>query len=207
MAGPTDPNGFGHRAQAFTLEAVVASVVVLGSLLFALQVAGVTSLTASTSNQQILDQQGSVAAGVLDAAAADGALGPTLRYWDDDARRFHRLPTGVDRAFYTVGPPTAFGSLLNETLDDRNVAFNVNLRWVDATGGVDRAPLVRYGRPSDDASRATRTVALYDADRLLDADGTRSDTTLANASFYAPDRYPDSPLYNVVRVEVVVWRV
>jgi len=207
MPGTRGSNGFGARAQAFTLEAVVASVVVLGSLLFALQVAGVTSLTASTSNQQILDQQGAVAAGVLDAAATEGSLGPTLRYWDNETRRFHRLPTGVDRAFYTVGPPTAFGSLLNETLDDRNVVFNVNLRWIDANGTVDRTPLVRGGQPSDDASRATRTVALYDTDRLLDADGTRSDTTLANASFYASDRYPDGALYNVVRVEVVVWRV
>jgi hypothetical protein len=189
------------------LEAVVASAVVLGALLFALQVAGVTALTASTSNQQVADQQEAVAAGALDAAVAADSVGPTLRYWDEDAGRFHGVPTDVDRAFYTVGPPTAFGSLLNETLDDRNVAFNVNLRWVATDGSVGRTRLVRAGRPSDDASRATRTVALYDDDRLLSADGTPSNTSLANASFYAPDRYPDSPVYNVVRVEVVVWRV
>jgi hypothetical protein len=201
------PDATGARAQAFTLEAIVASVVVLGALLFALQVAGVTALTASTSTQAIQDQQGSVAAGVLDAAAAEGSLGPTLRYWDNDTERFHGVPRGVDRAFYTVGPPTAFGSLLNETLDDRDVAFNVDLRWVAADGSVGRTRLVRYGQPSDDASRATRTVTLYDDDRLLYANGTRSNVPLTNASFYAPDASPDSPVYNVVRVEVVVWRV
>lgn len=195
-----------RRGQAFTLEAIVAAIVVVGGLLFALQVSGVTSLAASTSSQQVLDQQEAVAGGVLDAAAANGTIGPTVRYWDDESGTFHG-PT--DDGLYTTGPPTAFGGLLNETLDGRNVGFNVDLYYANGTTGtIERTALVRYGTPSDDATRATRLVTLYDDDRLVAANGTRTDTTLANAStFYVPDRYPNGPTYNVVRVEVVVWRI
>jgi hypothetical protein len=197
---PTD-----RRGQAFTLEAVVASVVILGALLFALQVSGVSSLAASTSSGQLLEQQESIAAGVLDSAAANDSIDPMLRYWDDNEGTFHG--SSDDEIYYTVGPPTEFGSLLNETLRDQNLAYNINIQYVDIDGTVDQQALVRNGVPSDDAARATRTVTLYDDDRLLTADGSRSDTTLSEASFYAPDRYPDGPLYNVVRVEVVVWPV
>lgn len=201
------PIGPGTRGQAFTLEAIIAAVVVLGALLFALQVSGVTALTASTSSQQVLTQQGAVAAGALDTARDNDSLRPTLLYWNENDTRFHEIPTAVDRDFYTVAPPTAFGTVLNQTLADRNVAFNVNLLYVGATGTINRTRLVRQGRPSDDAARATRTVTLYDDDRLLDANGTASNTTVENASFYAPDQSPDGPVYAVVRVEVVVWRV
>ncbi|WP_255152358.1 DUF7288 family protein [Halorarius halobius] len=198
MRGPTS------RGQAFTLEAIVAALVVLGSLLFALQASGVTALTASTSNPDAVAQREATATGVLDAAVADGTLRPTLLYWDGTRSQFHGTDFGEDH--YTVGPPTAFGALLNETLDDRSLAVNVDLEYLNASGGLERRPLVRYGRPSDDAATATRTVTLYDDDRLLAANGTAT-TTLSNASFYAPDRYPGGPVYTVVRVEVVVWRV
>lgn len=194
-----------HRGQAFTLEGVVAAVVVLVSLLFALQVAGVTSLSASTAGGHLVDQQAAVTSGVLDTAAAEGTIEPTLLYWDDQEGTFHR--SEVTEPFYATGPPTAFGAHLNETLTDRTVAYNVNLYGVDRNGTVVRQPLVRNGRPSDDAVAATRTVTLYDDDRLLAENGTATGPTLANASFYLADADPDGPLYNVVRVEVVAWPV
>ncbi|MFB6189503.1 MAG: hypothetical protein ABEI57_06435 [Halapricum sp.] len=196
----------GDRGQAFTLEAVVAAVVVLGGLLFALQVSGVTALTSSTASGAMVQQQETLASGILDAAAASDSIRPMLLYWDDGKETFYG-PYSDSDGYYTVGPPTAFGSLLNETLDGQSVALNVDLHYVDANGTVQRRELVRNGEPSDDAARATRTVTLYDDDRLLNGDGTVSNTTLANASFYLPDRYPDGPIYNVVRVEVVVWPV
>jgi hypothetical protein len=205
MREPTTRRSPETRGQAFTLEAVVAAVVVMVSLLFALQVAGVTSLSASTASGHLVDQQESVAAGVLDTAAADGSIEPTLLFWDDGEGTFYR--SEITEPFYAAGPPTAFGAHLNETLTDRHVAYNVNLYGTDRNGTVVRRALVRNGRPSDDAVAATRTVTLYDDDRLLAANGTATGPTLANASFYVPDADPDGPLYNVVRVEVVAWPV
>ena len=62
------------RGQAYTLEAIIASVLLISSLVFALQVTVVTPLSASTSNQHIENQQRASAAGVLTAAQETGAL-------------------------------------------------------------------------------------------------------------------------------------
>lgn len=191
------------RGQAFTLEAVAASIVVVGALLFALQASGVTSLTESTSSQQVVTQQGSVAAGTLDAAAANDTLRPTLLYWNETAV----YGAETNETYRTTAPPTAFGALLREMFENRSLAYNLDVAYVDATGSVVTVALVRNGVPTDDAARATRTVTLYDDDRLRDANGTRTNTTVTNATFYAPDRSPGGPVYAVVRVEVVVWRV
>lgn len=203
---PTRPNRRdGTRGQAFTLEAIVAAVVVLAALLFALEVSGVTASTGSTAGGEAVSQGERLAAGALDAAVANATLGPTLRYWDPDEAAFHR--TGLGETYYSDAPPTALGRDLEATLGRGNLAYNVELHYVEPDGSLGRQVLVRNGVPSDDAARATRTVTLYDDDQLLNADGTASNATLDGATFYVPDRYPDDPLYNVVRVEVVVWRV
>jgi len=50
-------------------------------------------------------------------------------------------------------------------------------------------------------------VTLFDDDLLTDLDGVDTNVTVSNSStFYAPDAAPDDDLYNVVRVEVTVWR-
>ncbi|MFC6974726.1 hypothetical protein ACFQL1_08565 [Halomicroarcula sp. GCM10025709] len=97
--------------------------------------------------------------------------------------------------------------MLERRLGDRNAAYNVGIAYVDADGVIRERPLVRSGTPTDDAVRAAVTVTLYDDDPLLFANGTATDDTLGNTSFYAPDASPSSHVYNVVRVEVVAWRV
>lgn len=193
------------RGQAFTLEALVAAIVLVASLVFALGIAGVTPLSASTASEQVENQLQGTADGVLDGAEANGTLRPTLLYWNGTGGRFH----GASEDHYVSrGPPTAFGETLRRTFGDRNVAYNVDVHYVNETGERRTQRLVVHGTPSDDAVRATTLVTLYDDDRLLGADGEPTNVTLANSSeFYAPDAAPDSPVYNVVVVEVVVWRV
>lgn len=193
------------RAQVFTLEAFLAAILLLGSLLFSLQMTAVTPMSASTSNEHVESQQGRLAAGVLDSAAANGSLRPTLVHWNDTNASFHGAG---ERGFYRgESPPTAFGRLLERVLGGHDVAYNVNVRYVNREGSLRRQELVRLGSPSDTVGVAVRAVTLYDDDAIRDADGDATDTTVSNASsFYAPDAAPNSTLYNVVRVEVVVWR-
>ena len=194
------------RAQAFTLEAVIASLVVLGGLLFTFQMAGVSALGTSTANPQVSTEISGITTGTMDAAAANGTVSPTLRYWDSGPGGFHG--TGPDEGYYvSQAPPTAFGALLERRLGAQNAAYNVALTYVTANGTVRERRLVRSGAPTDDAARAAVTVTLYDDDPILLANGTASNATLGNGSFYAPDAAPSSPVYTVVRVEVVAWRV
>lgn len=195
------------RAQAFTIESVAATLLLLGTVVFLTQSTVVGPLTASTSSQQIAEQQRGVAAGMLDAAVRDGLVVPTLLYWDDLNETFH--DGDAERYYVGRAPPTAFGALLNETFDEREVTYNVYVRYVDERGEPQRYPVVEQGSPSDDAVRVTRIVTLYDDDVLRDRTGNETNVTLGEVAdvFYLPDAAPGSPVYNVVRVEVTVWPV
>lgn len=192
------------RGQAFTLEAFVAALLLIGSVAFALQVTSVTANTASTSSERAEQRLTGLAGGVLDSAVANESLRPTLLYWDETNAEFWN----AEESYYVATPPpTRFGRLLDRTMADRGVPVNVNVAYVASNGTVHEQRLVHYGAPSNGAVRVTTTVTLYDDDRLYTASGTESNVTLANASaFYAPDAAPNSSVYNVVRVEVVAWR-
>lgn len=195
-----------ERAQAHTLEAFAAGMLLLGSVIFALQVTTVTPLTASTASQHIENQQGAVANGVLATAAENGNLRPAVLYWNASGGEFHGAP--VKGTYPLGGPPLPFGQTLNETFSGRGIAFNVNVEYLDTGRNVRTEEMVRLGTPSDNAVVAARTVTLYDDDVLYDPSGEPTDTTLnETASFYAPDAAPNSSVYNVIRVEVVVWRM
>lgn len=196
------------RGQAHTLEAVTAALLLLGAVLFALQTTAVTPLTASTSSQHIENQQAAVAEGVLVSAAEEGTLKPTLLYWNESASGHWNAD--YLGAYTRAGPPTALGETLNGTFLERGIAFNLNVHYVQ--NGQQRAHrVVNFGEPSDNAVSATKTVTLYDDDVLRAADRSRTTTTLAATDqFYVDDdaaATQTSGVYNVVVVEVVVWRM
>lgn len=216
------------RAQAFALEGIVASILILSSLLFALQVTAVTPLSASTSSQHVENQQQSMAEGALTVAAEDDELRQALLYWstadsnsDGEVDGFHDSSSNIQ--YYTAVNPSvtddnAFVALLDRAFSSRAIVFNVYAEYsidVDNDGEPDdteRQRLVYRGEPSDNAATASRSVMLYDSDELLDASGTPTGTTLDSVSdqFYADDLNDDAAtdnvVFNVVDVEVVVWR-
>ncbi|MFB6109066.1 MAG: hypothetical protein ABEJ82_09565 [Haloplanus sp.] len=194
------------RGQAHTLEAVAAGMVLLASVVFALQVTAVTPLSASTASQHIENQQ-QAAAGVLDAARDNGSLDGAIRYWDDSVGSFHGTAVGGSYTTETEIDNTAFGRMLLRTFEPRGVAFNVYFSFESSTGTLDRRQFIYRGEPSDHAVTATTTVTLADDDPLYAPNGTPTNVTVNDSStYFAPGRSPTG-LYNVVRVEVVVWRM
>jgi hypothetical protein len=213
-----------ERGQAHTLEGVIAALLLLSSLVYALQVTAVTPLSASTSNQHIENQEQATASGIL-ASAADqprpggDALKTAVLYWDESTGAFHGRSAGP----YTndAGYPTAdidgdgdaeiqftFARLLKDGFSDRGIAYNAYLHYQTDDGRATKE-LVYRGAPSDNAVSASRTVTLYDGDNLYEPDERLDDAnTVGNTgSFYAPDVASSSEVYNIVRVEVVVWRM
>ncbi|MFB6071761.1 MAG: hypothetical protein ABEJ88_02215 [Halobacterium sp.] len=188
------------RAQAHTLEGVAAALVVVLAVTFTLQATAVTPLTASTASQHIEVQHERAAAGLLATARADGSLSRTLRYWNASRAAFRNAS---DRGYYVGRPPeTAFGDALRDVFGNRSVAYNVNAYYVDADGDRHRRRVVFHGQPSSDAVSATRFVTLYDRQRVTGAAGG---PTLANANYFGPNS--EGPVFGVVEVEVVVWRM
>lgn len=223
-----------ERGQAFSIEAIVASVLLLSGLLFALQVTAVTPLTASTSSQHIENQQAATTRGVLATASADDSLRRSVLLWDatdsngDNRPEFYCAAarpyyTGTPRtggdcgsgAYADVTPVSAFGDHLADAFDQAGFAYNVRVIYQTADGSATQR--LRYvGDPSDNAVTVRSYLTLYDDDQLLRPDDGDADTLpeetgtkLENAGtnfFVSVDRYPSSPVYDVFRVEVTVWR-
>ncbi|WP_049911005.1 DUF7288 family protein [Halorubrum lipolyticum] len=215
-AGATD-----DRAQAHTLEAFAAAILLVAGLTFALQATAVTPLSASTSNQHIENQQRAVAGDLLAASAENGDLQAAILRWNPENETFASSPPEVDGEAYTraAGPNGfdaalgGFGESLNRTFVDRRIAVNVELRHYNTTARTERrtTSLIDMGTPSDNAVTATRTVALA-ADANLTAPGYENSTLggLADGTdsgaFYAAETASD-PLFAHVEVRIVVWRM
>lgn len=205
------------RGQTFTLEAFVAAILLLAAVAFALQVVSVSSNTAGAGGQEVRSQHAGLAQGVLDEGADSGTLRTTLLYWNETEEQFYNADAEpVEGGFYiSRSPDTTFGNSTAAMFDDRRVRYNVDLYFLNRTGdGLERERqrLVESGTPSDDATRVVETVTLYDDTDLVDENESRTNVTLEqvaadeNSTFYAPDANPDSRVYTVIRVEVVVWR-
>ena len=192
------------RGQGHTLEGIAAALLIVTSVVFALQVTAVTPLTASTASQHIETQYERGSAGMLATAAERGLIRPTLLHWEESNATFH----GAAVEGYYVGraPPTAFGDELAAAYDETGVAYNVEVTYVTTEGTLGERRLVYFGQPSDTAVTVHRTVPLYDTDRIRDSSGDRTGTSLDDAAYFAPDAY-DGHLYNVVVVEVTIWRM
>ena len=190
------------RGQAYTLEAVIASLLLVSSLVFALQVTAVTPLSASTSNQHIENQQRASASGVLTAAQEAGALNEAVLYWNDSADAEKYYDAGRLGYYTNDYPPNKFGNITERAFDGRGLAVNVLIHYNESK---EPSRMVYRGEPSDNAVSASRTVTIYNGSKLA---GTS--TTVENAnSFYKVVPYDGTggTVYNVVRVEVTVWRM
>lgn len=181
-----------------TLEAVTSALLLLVAVGFALQMTAVTPLSASTSSQHLENQLQKSSEGVLGSTADNGSLKDTVLEWNETEQRF----VGADSVSYYRGSPpdNEFGDALQRAYTNRNVAYNVIVHYHTVDGTVDQQVLIDQGDPSDHAVSASRTLTLRDSDTLSDG------TPLSAAEFYAPD-IDDGPMYNMVRVEVVAWRI
>nr|WP_240147482.1 hypothetical protein [Halorussus sp. JP-T4] len=179
-------------------------------MVFAYQVTAVTPLSGSTSSQHIENQQRATAEGVLQTAEESGALRSAVLFWDATNAKFRGADNG--QHYTDPGtPPNRFLDALTRAFEDRGISVNVHLVYVDSDGRRHRQRMLYRGEPSDNAATATTALTLYDDDVLRDdpdGDGVadRTDTELSGSSFYAPDAGTSSGVYNVVAVEVTVWR-
>lgn len=196
-----------NRGQAYTLEAFIAALLLVSSLTFALQVTAVTPLSASTANQHIENQQRASASGLLAASHENGTLKEAVLYWNAENETFH---DATRIYYYTNGyPDIAFGNMTDRAFGGRGLAVNVLVHTEDQ---ARPQRIVYNGEPSNNAASASRTVTLYDNDKLRNADRSEGRTLSevdddTNEQFYASDASDSSQVYHVVRVEVVVWRM
>ncbi|WP_436929873.1 DUF7288 family protein [Halosimplex halobium] len=186
------------RGQAFTLESVLAAVVVVAGLVFALQAVTVTPSTTGSTAQPVdhtrLDS-------VLSESAENGALRRAVLAWDDGF-------AGTSGGDYFVGtfPDNEFGQALDQAVGP-TVVVNVVVHYPTGSGTTERQRMVYNGVPGDNAVRSEAVVTVFDEDHRYDATGNRKSETLESEGLYPGiSQRSGSDVYALLRVEVVAWR-
>jgi hypothetical protein len=185
------------RGQAYTLEGIVAAILVVSSLLLALQAVVVTPTTEGTADRDTLSQLDTQADDVLAAAHEQEALAEAA-LWDNDS-------DATINDWQVDDCPDGLGlcRMLNDTFTNRSYRYNV---YVDyrANGTTDTKPLFSQGVPNSNAVTATHAVTLHGGMNLT---GPGSKPTLAELGddFYARTvEAGDLDLY-MLEIRVVVW--
>ncbi|WP_226023371.1 DUF7288 family protein [Halomicrobium salinisoli] len=211
------------RGQVYTLEGIVAALVVLAGVFFAIQATTAVPQAAGASGPHAEQHDRSLVASDL-ISADDETVREAVLYWNTDSGDRGFRCTSGDTQYYTGAidtsncastpphadaiPPLAFGKSVADTLGP-GYTYNVILAY-NATGdGRETQRMVYQGEPGDGAVRATTTVVLADGHNLTEADGDATGDPLEDLDsdgFYAGDVDTSSRFYNVVSVEVIAWR-
>jgi len=196
---------FDERGQAYTLEGLVAAVLIASSVILGLQAVDVAPWT-SGPDDDTLDSLRTQGEDVLAAAAEDGTLDRAVTCHDGDVPETDAYVPSADSA-------TSLGPMLNETFGTRGYSYNVFVVYED--GGSTNETLVypeTEQQPDSDVVTVSRRLALFDNSTVHEPSaGTcqSTDQTLAEreaaGDAYLPDQHPNSELYAIVEVRVEVW--
>lgn len=199
--------GSGSRGQALSIEGLVAAVILLGSVGFALQATIVTPLSSSTSNQHVENQLDSLVDGTLRAETQDGELRAAVLYWNPETAGFYGTTQGVSRYRGVSEIPGELALGFEQVLFSREIAYSIRLHY-QTESGRETQQLLDQGSPTDNAVSGSQTVVLRDSDRLRTVDGSVGMRLRdVGDGFYAPDISPATGVYNVIEVEVIAWRI
>ncbi|CCQ34873.1 conserved hypothetical protein [Halorhabdus tiamatea SARL4B] len=140
------------------------------------------------------------AADVMHIAREDDRIHSTVACVDSDG----------EPAMLSPGDPpdTAFGALLDETLENRGT-YTIELEFINASGVVRTKSLMSRSAPQRATGTVTEQVVMYDTDQVRSGETcVPTGTTLENASsdeFYIEDHDTDSEVYGMVKLRVIVW--
>lgn len=198
------------RGQAYTLEALIAALLLVTAVLFALQSVVITPTSAGTLDRDVQSQLQHEASDVLVTAANEGELSRMARYWDCSDGGFatqRNAGAWVEDDGYATDrvPVEDLASVLAQSFDP-TTRYNVLLIYdndrSDDVQNVSR--LVYQGAPSEESVSASYMVTLTDDQRVTDPEHRHQ--TLADCnSPPIKDAHTGSTVYNVVEVRVVLW--
>lgn len=190
----------GRDGQMHTIEGLSAAMLLVLAISFAIQSVSLTATSASTASAEIEQQYAQLAEDVLKTAKASGSLERAILNWDTSAASFEDSVTERSAAQYYSGkePPGEFGRQLELHLVDNDLAYNIDLRYKEGNDQL-RTRYVYNGAPSTNAVTVSTTMILSESDELGDG------TTLVDSNYPVSD-LSQPGLYNIVEVELTVWR-
>ncbi|MDS0282976.1 DUF7288 family protein [Haloarcula onubensis] len=187
------------RGQAYTLEGVLAAILIVTATVYGLQAIDTRAWQDSTQRQT--DALGYRASDMLTVASESDALrNATLCYRDG-------RPLNGNRA----QPRSDFEWMLNTTFDSQGDQYNIEFSFRNRNDETETILVSEQtdegvNRPPPSAATASTTVTLTDGmHRRIDGGCNAIPVEIdGDRNFYAPDVSP-SELYNIVEVRLIVW--
>lgn len=175
MTEPRAPRRTTDRAQAFTLEGFIASVVVLSAVLFALQAIVITPTSSGQVDQEVRQQLKIEARDILAASAHNGSvdLSRHVRYFGNESTGTwvgdsQTLARGYGENRPLAPSRTVLGTAMNQTFTQRGFSYNVQVAYLSETEAneTDTVPMVFRGVPTEESVSVSYTLVLYDNQTL-----------------------------------------
>ncbi|MEZ5335578.1 MAG: hypothetical protein R2741_10245 [Methanolobus sp.] len=192
------------RAQMHTLEAVMASLIMIGVIVFAVEATSLTPLTSSTANAHIEAQLQTIGQDMLSALSYEGHshssdLKNDVKNWDGKEYVWNGTAYESRYSSHTALTNSSLQEILEFIAIPRGIAHNVHFTWVDSNGLVAGRAYIYNGDPSDNAVIISKKVVLSDYDI--------GNTTSFVTSTGIPDSDSGSDFYNIVNVKMTLWRM
>ncbi len=202
------------RGQLQTLEGFAASLLIVLSLLFAVQATSVTPLTSSTANVHVEAQLQFMADDILRGLefSPSDSLRDNLLQWDGQVYVWNGTAyVDESNSSHVLAVPLARS--LNSTLVRNSIAHNLELFYIDSsTGKLTNRKIIWNGNPSQNAVSVQRVVVMNDCDALSSVgEGVTCAQDYANNTFWNTlgigDLDPSSLFYNVLAAKLTLWRM
>lgn len=211
------------RAQAYTLEAVIAVLLIFAVVMF---VAPSFATPATDADSDALQKEAQVEQEVqtmLEKHASDGQLKSSLLNYNDGEEQWRNGFTSPEGGHYVRPPNDAFGDSITDIQERHDVVIDIYLVPESHAPDDEQPDRVRFLQQAEETSYITTTsttITFYNDDRLRSVPEvhTRQGTSLPQYlgegdRIEDADNYPvesatdpgaNEEVYNVVTVQVVI---
>jgi len=188
------------KAQLYTIEGIVASILMLMVVIFVVRGAPLTSNTASSSHKNVesqLETIGQDLLTILDVSTEEypnSRLKQSIVDWD-----------GTTFSNVTRPPSLVYISdALKEALGNAGIAYNLELRYftppnaINCTSkeGVSTRAILWNGKPSDNAVIVSKELIFHDDDKIK-----------VGSIICDMDTNVNTQYYNNINVRLTLWRI
>ena len=211
------------RGQAFTLEGLIAAIVLLTAVLFALQAVVITPTTGGSVDRGVQAQVEQQLTDTMLVGAEDGNFSELVRYYSTE-NQTAECPWNQGECWYqeTASNESIYNSstfadeldfVIGDVLDEHFInqsgkSYNVEFIYFDEDGeSRNTTDVVRMGGArSDSAVTASYMVVLHEEQYLTAPDSEGTSIVEADDDYSYPiPNVSDEEFYNIVEVRVTVW--
>jgi hypothetical protein len=195
------PIGKDRIAQIYTLEALIATTIIIGVLIFSIQATSLTPLTSSTANAHVETHLYTIGQDILSSLdysqnGEESDLKKDILNWDGDSYSWNSVTYA--RTNKTLSNSST-ANVLETIIVPRGIAHNVEFTWIDNNGNTIILPYIYNGEPSNNAVVVSKKLLLSNSDM-------QSPSQFATSTGIG-DMDPTTDFYSLINVRLTLWRM